>query len=482
MIQNKTYYKTMGILLVLALLFSMIPTGLAQAASVGKVALQSAKTTSNSKIKVSWQKVKKANGYQVKISKKKNGSGIVYDKTTTKKNITTGKLAAGTYYVKVRAFRKVSGKKVYGTWSKIKKVKITSTTGKASTDNGSDESGSSTDNGSGKSGSSTDSSDNNSSGTGNQIGTVANTIALDTDALVSTYAGKFSQQTYTDSSTGLSVTYNLYLPENYDTSKTYPMVVFIADSSCTGNDATKSLTQGRGALVWATAEWQAANPSIVVVPTYPITILDDHSGYTTTDYVELTKRLIDSVSSDYSVDTNRIYGTGQSMGCMTTLILASKYPELYAACMFVDGQWDVTTLSGLEGQKFVYFAAEDDTSAYKGMQEVMDMFQSDSKAFTYQQWDGAWTPDQLTSAATNLFSAGTNANFISWKTGTIELKTGTNGSGDSGRTGGPVSGGGIAGGNGGGANSSSYHMASFDYAYNCIAVMEWLFQQAKSGS
>ena len=30
---------------------------------------------------------------------------------------------------------------------------------------------------------------------------------------------------------------------------------------------------------------------------------------------------------------------------------------------------------------------------------------------------------------------------------------------------------------GGGMGDASYHMASFDYAYNCIAVMEWLFQQ-----
>ena len=29
----------------------------------------------------------------------------------------------------------------------------------------------------------------------------------------------------------------------------------------------------------------------------------------------------------------------------------------------------------------------------------------------------------------------------------------------------------------GGGNGSSYHMASFDYAYNCIAVEEWLIQQ-----
>ena len=34
-----------------------------------------------------------------------------------------------------------------------------------------------------------------------------------------------------------------------------------------------------------------------------------------------------------------------------------------------------------------------------------------------------------------------------------------------------------AGGGAGGGNGSSYHMASFDYAYNCIAVEEWLIQQ-----
>ena len=203
--------------------------------------------------------------------------------------------------------------------------------------------------------------------------------------------------------------------------------------------------------MWASDEWQAENECIVLVPTYPETILDDHSGYTTTDYVEMTKRFIDAMTSEYAIDTNRIYGTGQSMGCMTTLILASEYPDLYAACMFVDGQWDVSTLSGLESQKFVYFAAEDDNSAYKGMQEVMAMFDTDNVAYTYQQWDATWNADELTSAAQSLFSSDTNANFVSWKTGTIP----------------------------GSGSGAGVHMASFDYAYNCKAAMEWLFQQSK---
>ncbi|MCR5546286.1 MAG: prolyl oligopeptidase family serine peptidase, partial [Lachnospiraceae bacterium] len=255
------------------------------------------------------------------------------------------------------------------------------------------------------------------------LGTVANTLAEDEESLVATYADQFEQLTYTDSETGLSITYNLYLPEGYDESESYPMVVFIGDSSCAGDDATVSLTQGLGALVWATEEWQSQNPTIVAVPTYPETILDDHGSYTTTEYVELTKSYIDYMCEEYAVDTSRIYGTGQSMGCMTTLILASEYPDLYAACMFVDGQWDISTLEGLEDQTFVYFAAEDDTNAWNGAQEVMEMFDSDSVSYSYAQWDGTWSVDELSSAASELFTSDENQYFISWATGTIDAST-----------------------------------------------------------
>ena len=281
--------------------------------------------------------------------------------------------------------------------------------------------------------------------------TVDTSTSFDEEALVAECVGKFEQKTYTDAETGESITYNVYLPEGYDASESYPTVIFIADSSCAGKDAVQSLSQGLGALVWASDEWQDAHECIVLVPTYPVTILDDHSGYTTTDYVEMTKRFIDAMADEYAVDTNRIYGTGQSMGCMTTLILASEYPDLYAACMFVDGQWDVSTLSGLENQTFVYFAAEDDERAFAGQQEVMAMFDADSTSYTYQQWDATWSAEQLTDAAAKLAAAGTDANFVSWKTGTIQ----------------------------GSRQGAGVHMASFDYAYNCKAIMEWLFEQSK---
>ena len=243
-------------------------------------------------------------------------------------------------------------------------------------------------------------------------------------------------------------------------------------------------------------------PFIMAVPIYPVTILDDHGSYTTTEYVELTARFIQSMCGQYAVDAQRIYGTGQSMGCMTTLILASEYPDLYAACMFVDGQWDINTLSGLEGQTFVYFAAEDDANAWNGAQEVMSMFDSDEISYAYAQWDGNYSTDELSDAAQALFRENEDQYFISWLTGTIEPKTGGMGNHNSGTENGGESSGaegngesagesageegestgnegeseGESAGDGASVNSSAYHMASFDYAYNCVAVMEWLFQ------
>ena len=89
------------------------------------------------------------------------------------------------------------------------------------------------------------------------------------------------------------------------------------------------------------------------------------------------------------------------------------------------------------------------------------MFDADSVSYASAQWDGTWNCDELSSAAESLLSAGKNANFVSWTTGTI----GTGSSGSSGSS------------SRGGMGGASAHMASFDYAYNCVAVMEWLFQQ-----
>lgn len=97
-----------------------------QYTSITKPNLNSAKSTSKKKIKASWAKVSGASGYQVMWSTYKNFSKNYKTKSVkakySSKTVTTAQ-SKKTYYVRVRAYKTVNGKKVYSPWSNTKKVK-----------------------------------------------------------------------------------------------------------------------------------------------------------------------------------------------------------------------------------------------------------------------------------------------------------------------------------------------------------------------
>ncbi len=79
------------------------------------------------KITIQWKKVANASGYQIAYGYKKNLKGA--KKATVKKAATVRKTIGGlkrkkTCYVRIRAWAKVNGKKVYSSWSAVKKVKV----------------------------------------------------------------------------------------------------------------------------------------------------------------------------------------------------------------------------------------------------------------------------------------------------------------------------------------------------------------------
>lgn len=81
-------------------------------------------STKKATLKVTWKKDTKATGYQVVIAKNKKftsgkKSAIIAKNKTTSKTFT--KLTKGKkYYAKVRAYKTISGKKVYGAYSAVK--------------------------------------------------------------------------------------------------------------------------------------------------------------------------------------------------------------------------------------------------------------------------------------------------------------------------------------------------------------------------
>lgn len=261
-------------------------------------------------------------------------------------------------------------------------------------------------------------------------------------------AVKFTQYTFTDPDTGTALEYSLYTPEKYDSEREYPLVVYVPDSTGAGRAAKDIVENYYGCNSFVTDEEQEKNPCFVLVPAFSETVTTD--DWETSDQIETLVKLIGSLGETYSLDQDRYYMTGQSMGCMTSLYLSSTQPDLFAAYLFVSGQWDINVLKGLENQKFFYIAAGGDDKASAGQAEVMAMFDADGVPYTFDEWDAQNDADTQNTALKALCDQGLNGNFVLFTTGTVL--------------------------NGG---SGMEHMASFNYAYKISAVHDWLFEQVK---
>ncbi|TGE34952.1 hypothetical protein E4K67_27750 [Desulfosporosinus fructosivorans] len=71
--------------------------------------------------------------------------------------------------------------------------------------------------------------------------------------------------------------FNLYVPKDYDKSKSYPLVLFIQDEDSLSSKHAGSLTQGLGGVIWADTAEQAKNECFVLVPSFRDTIVGDNT-------------------------------------------------------------------------------------------------------------------------------------------------------------------------------------------------------------
>jgi len=261
--------------------------------------------------------------------------------------------------------------------------------------------------------------------------------------------GKFRQLTFSDPQTGKTMEYNLLVPEGYDGTQGYPLVLFMADASTVGKEVTAPLTQGYGALEFASDRDQRLHPSFVLVPQYTDWAVQD--DWSTTDEVEMTIRLLEKVCKEYNVDTNRLYTTGQSMGGMMSFYFNITHPDLFAASLFVSSQWDTSKMQDFGKKKFFYIVAGGDQKASGGMRDLAAVLQENEARVDSASWSAKLPSSEQEKLAEELIARGGNINFIKWETGSVLPETGR----------------------------AMEHMASFDYGYKIDAVRDWLFKQSK---
>ena len=123
------------------------------------------------------------------------------------------------------------------------------------------------------------------------------------------------------SSEGHTQPYALFVPENYDPAKKWPLVMFLHGSGESGADGVRQTRVGLGPFV---ARYRKKCPFIAVFPQSP-----NAKTWFRGPQAKIMFEILDKVQRDYSVDPDRIYLTGISMGGFGTWTLGAHHADLF---------------------------------------------------------------------------------------------------------------------------------------------------------
>ncbi len=168
---------------------------------------------------------------------------------------------------------------------------------------------------------------------------------------------------------GKTLPYRLMKPENFDPAIKYPLVLFLHGADERGTDNKKQTIHGVPQL--ASKENREKYPCFLIAPQCP-----ENSKWADVDWAadthtlpaamsepaRLTIELVESIANEYSIDKNRLYITGISMGGYGTWDLVARFPDLFAAAVPICGGADEATAAKIKHiHIWVFHGAKDVT-------------------------------------------------------------------------------------------------------------------------
>ena len=259
---------------------------------------------------------------------------------------------------------------------------------------------------------------------------------------------KFTQHVFHCERNDRDLPYNLFLPADYDGEKKYPLLLYIHDRGPLSDEVKMTLWQGVGAVTWVSDEAQAKRPCIVVAPQFAkVPDIDGGAEDGKPDMLEATFDLVEHIIEKYAVDENRIYTTGQSMGCMSSIAMGIRRPDFFTAYYLVAGQWDAEAMTVLSDKKMFIVVSRGDPRAYPGMNASLELMEQHGAVVQRAEWDqdGGVVPEEQVSA---LRALPGNIHYAVLKTEKRDY---------------------------------SCHMDTWKVAYGIEGVKEWLFEQEGRG-
>ena len=155
--------------------------------------------------------------------------------------------------------------------------------------------------------------------------------------------------------------YRYLVPAGYKSANAYPLIVFLHGSGERGSDNTAQLNNNaNGALQLVSAANQAALPCFMLAPQASVS-----EGWNANTLGQVI-RAIEHLKTVYSIDPNRIYVTGLSMGGGGSWDIITRYPFYFAAAVPMSG-WGAGSYERIVGVPiWAFHSANDGTVAVSG--------------------------------------------------------------------------------------------------------------------
>ena len=122
--------------------------------------------------------------------------------------------------------------------------------------------------------------------------------------------------------------YVVYVPRDYTADRKWPVILFLHGAGERGDDGLKQADVGIGRAVRFHSE---RYPAVVVMP--QCATGDRWSGR----MAEMALKTLDRTMEEYSIDPDRQYLTGLSMGGYGSWLIASQHPTRFAAVVPICG-------------------------------------------------------------------------------------------------------------------------------------------------
>jgi poly(3-hydroxybutyrate) depolymerase len=159
-------------------------------------------------------------------------------------------------------------------------------------------------------------------------------------------------------STGTGMLFRLYLPPGYVAGGNYPLILFLHGSGENGSNNEAPLAAGGGTANGALSLINTANQSIqkalMVVPQTSAGTWDDDLRQTQ------VVAILDQVAAIYSVNVDRVYITGLSLGGFGTWNQVKRFPTRYAAAVPQSGAGDGNNIAAIRDLPIWFFHALND--------------------------------------------------------------------------------------------------------------------------